>query len=116
MPLLSPSVTKASSPMTGDESLLVTGLPFERSTVPAGTMRSGRFPPSGGSRLGIWMGRGVPANSGFGRSSLSGTLSSARKSAVAASKTSKAEQKRFMVEFGGKLGDEIRGSIRQQFL
>src|SRR4051812_28973456 len=105
-----------SSPITGSESLLVTVLPFESSTVPAGTMRSGRLPTWAGSRLGNEIGRGVPANSGFGRSSFSGTLSSARTSATAAKRARTEQTDRFMVKKIRQLRGEIAGRKRQHFL
>src|SRR5687768_12576013 len=83
MPVLSPSVRYVSSPITGSASLLVTVLPLERSLVAAGTMMSARFVPAG-SRLASEIGRGVPANSGFGYSTLSGTLSAALAEAASA--------------------------------
>src|ERR1700729_957610 len=77
-PALSPSVTRSSVPTTGLSSLAVTFFPLARLTVPAGTMKSGRLPFSGGSRLGTLRGTGVPTNSGRGSWVFSGTLSCAR--------------------------------------
>src|SRR5579863_1699046 len=77
-PALSPSVTRSSVPTTGLLSLAVTFLPLARFTVPAGTMKSGRLPFIGGSRLGTLSGTGVPTNSGRGSSVFSGTFSCAR--------------------------------------
>src|SRR5450631_3312794 len=59
-------------------SLLVTFLLSARLATPFGTRKSGRRPARGASRFGSLTGTGVPTNMGFGRSSLSGTLSSAR--------------------------------------
>ena len=49
---MSPSVTQTSSPMMGFGSLLVTGLPRERLTVPFGTKKGGRGLSSYFSRCG----------------------------------------------------------------
>src|SRR5437879_289076 len=97
---------KESSPITGSESLLVTGLPFESSLVPAGTMKSGRLPVGAGSRFGSEIGRGVPTKSGFGSSSLSGTLSSAR-AATRATQVRANTRMRFMEDGSG--DDEVFG-------
>src|ERR1700739_2470083 len=77
-PALSPSVTRSSVPTTGLLSLDVTFFALARLTVPTGTMKSGRLPFVGGSRLGTLSGTGVPTNRGRGSWVLSGTLSCAR--------------------------------------
>src|SRR6201998_3143682 len=77
-PALSPSVTRSKVPVTGLLSLDVTLFPLARLTVPAGTMKSGRLPFVGGSRLGTLSGTGVPTNRGRGSCVFSGTLSCAR--------------------------------------
>src|SRR5512136_194858 len=53
--------------MTGSLSLEVTGLPRDRSVVPAGTMNGPRGFPVTVSRLGVRMFLGVPTNIGLGR-------------------------------------------------
>jgi hypothetical protein len=93
VPDLSPSLMNVSSPMTGRESLLVTVLPLERLTVPLGTMRSGRLPVRGFSRLGSAMGRGVPAKSGLGSSIWSGTVSAAWAAPVRATRARRRERR-----------------------
>ena len=70
---MSPSTTISNVPVTGLLSLDVTFLRRARLIVPAGTMKSGRFPRSGGSRFGTAIGTGVPTNNGGGSFVLSGT-------------------------------------------
>src|SRR5947208_3167479 len=103
MPVLSPSVMNESSPMTGRESLLVTGLPRESSLVSVGTMMSGRLIPAG-SRFGSETGRGVPAKSGFGISTLSGMVSAA----LAAAANANVERARERVRGSMMTGDRSR--------
>src|SRR4029078_1866982 len=70
--------TRSRVPVTGFSSLAVTFLPFDRLTVPAGTMKSARLPFSGGSRLGTFSATGVPTKRGLGSWVFRGTLSCAR--------------------------------------
>jgi len=79
----------------------VTVLPFESSTVPAGTSRSGRLPLRGFSRFASEIGRGVPTNNGFGRSSFSGTLSSARTAASEPHASARASNRRIFIKVIG---------------
>src|SRR5580704_15279526 len=90
-PALSPSVTRSKVPTTGLSSLDVTFFPFARLRVPAGTMKSGRLPFVGGSRVGTLSGTGVPTNRGRGSWVFSGTLSCAR---AAPATTTKAATKK----------------------
>src|SRR6516164_2462433 len=93
-PALSPSVTKSSVPTTGLLSLDVTFFPLARLTVPMGTIKSGRLPFIGGSRLGTLSGTGVPTKRGRGNWVFRGTLSCAR----AAEGTSNAATSRYLRE------------------
>ena len=65
---MSPSVTKSNSPAAGAGSLLTTGLPRARLTVPSGAKNGGRGLPSGFSTFGSFSGTGVPRNAGAGSS------------------------------------------------
>ena len=98
MPVLSPSVMNDSSPMTGRESLLVTFLPLERSFTSDDTMMSGRLALAG-SRLAREIGRGVPAKSGFGTSTLRGASAAASWAASASAEATRGRM-RFCIEIG----------------
>src|SRR5580698_5151128 len=77
LPSLSPSTIMSNVPTFGLLSLAVTFLFLARLTVPVGTIKSGRLPFMGGSRLGTFRGTGVPTKSGRGSCVFKGTLSCA---------------------------------------
>src|SRR5580704_3810777 len=117
LPSLSPSSIMSSVPTLGLLSLDVTFLPLARFIVPAGTIKSGRLPFVGGSRLGTWRGAGVPTNRGGGSWVFKTTFSWAS-AAVATSSTGKTKKfvERLLIIyssshfFGGNGNSGLRGN------